>query len=151
MPILLVSTLTPVKKAISASQGHFCAPDLEQISLLVRGLIHWFKRGIMILLETLTEKDKFLPGTKVYFLLRAARIQENHNLVQGLCCDQQQTNLSFACSSRFFDSSEKMSFTLIFLKIHLLKSSSTYSNQILTDFEKSRSIFDQFSKKSVNF
>ena len=41
--ILLVSTLTPVIKAISASQGHFCTPDLEQISMLVRGLIDWFK------------------------------------------------------------------------------------------------------------
>ena len=44
--ILLVSKLTPDKTAISASHRYFYAPDLEQISMLMRGLIDWFK-GIL--------------------------------------------------------------------------------------------------------
>ena len=42
--ILLVSKLTPVKTATRTLQRHFCAPDLEQISMLMRDLIDWFKQ-----------------------------------------------------------------------------------------------------------
>jgi len=36
-----------------------------------------FKRGIMFLLEPLSEKYKILPGTKEYFKVRVARIKQN--------------------------------------------------------------------------
>jgi hypothetical protein len=52
---------------------------------------------------------KILPGTKEEFPIRAARIQQNHNLVSGhINCDQQQTISKFSCSRQVFDSSETL-------------------------------------------
>jgi len=93
-----------------------------------------FKRGIMILLEPLSEKYKILPGTKEYFKVRVARIKQNTITLFRASVVISNKRIIIRLFQQGFDSLEKMNFSFIFLKIILLKRFITYTYQKMTDF-----------------